>query len=121
MRTGWEAVKLAKALYIIPFVFAFGSLLDDSIGEILFDTAALLGAFACMPLAMEGFLANRLNVRERVCFGAIAACLVAATFGSVGEAWPWLIPTAVLCAIVSVSGFRRRLAPASLGSDESPL
>ena len=37
MRTGWECVRIAKALYIIPFIFVFGSLLDPSPVEIGFD------------------------------------------------------------------------------------
>ena len=52
MRTGWLCVKLAKALYIIPFVFAFGSLLDPALSEIAFDNArarARLRGIAARP------------------------------------------------------------------------
>ena len=110
-RTGFECVIIAKALYIIPFVFAYGNLLDDSIPEILFDFAVLFCTFATMPLAVEGYWNRKLTVIERLTFFATAAVSFYATFGPMTEGVPWLI-----LALVILSGgvyLLRRPEPAA--------
>ena len=81
MQTGWECVKLGKALYIIPLVFAFGSLLDESIYEIVFDVVCLLICFWATQVALTGYFGRALSIIQRVVFGAVAGCAFYATVG----------------------------------------
>jgi TRAP-type uncharacterized transport system fused permease subunit len=60
MKTGFQSVIMAKALYIIPFAFAYGDLLSAEMSEMLFDCAALFVAFAVLPVAVEGFWSRSL-------------------------------------------------------------
>lgn len=81
MQTGWECVKLGKALYIIPLVFAFGSLLDDSIGEIVFDVFFLLICFWATQVALTGYWDGPLSILTRLFFASAALCAFLATVG----------------------------------------
>lgn len=90
MRTGWECVKLAKALYIIPFVFAFGSLLDDSVPEILFDVVALFIAFVALQLAMTGYFRAELGMASRALLVAVTLAGLISTVGPAADGLYWL-------------------------------
>ena len=90
MRTGWECVKLAKALYIIPFVFAFGSLLDDNIAEIIFDVFALFICFTAMQLAITGYWRAELNAATRTLLGATSLIALTATVGPAFDGLYWI-------------------------------
>ena len=61
MRTGWESMKIAKALYIVPFMFAFSSLIDPSIAEIVFDTVLALVMFYILPIVVGGYWRSPVN------------------------------------------------------------
>lgn len=91
MRTGWECVLIAKALYIIPFVFAYGDLLSDSIPEILFDAMVLFGTFAIMPIFVEGYYWRRLTWLERGVLAVGAVAFFVATFGPMAEGVIWMV------------------------------
>ena len=101
MRTGWECVKLAKALYIIPFVFAFGSLLDDSIAEIIFDVFALFICFTAMQLAITGYWRADLNAATRILLGATSLIALTATVGPAVDGLYW-IAAAVAGSVIFV-------------------
>ncbi|WP_112323055.1 TRAP transporter permease [Oceanibium sediminis] len=100
MRTGWESMKIAKALYIVPFMFAFSSLLDPSIGEIVFDVAIGLVMFYVLPIAIGGYWRGPINPLGRLGF-ALAGCLLFwATIG------PWsasLLPLAGAFSVLALS------------------
>lgn len=89
MRTGWECVKIAKALYIIPFMFAFSSLLSPDWYEVAFDFAIGMVMFALIPIATVGFYHWALSMRTRVALLVTAGLLFYATIGdaSVGVVW----------------------------------
>ena len=91
MRTGWECVLIAKALYIIPFVFAYGDLLSDSIPEILFDAMVLFGTFAIMPIFVEGYYWRRLTWLERGVLAVGGVAFFVATFGPMAEGVIWMV------------------------------
>jgi TRAP transporter 4TM/12TM fusion protein len=99
MRTGWECVLIAKALYIIPFVFAYGSLLSESIPEILFDAAALCGTFALMPIIVEGHFARPITAPERAVLFAAAVGYFIASMGPMAESWVWLCGATAVAAL----------------------
>lgn len=105
MRTGWECVMIAKALYILPFMFAFGSLLSDSIFELLYDAACLGVMFALMPVAFEGYLFRTLRPLERVAVGVTALLWLMAAVGTAADGVPWLV--AALVSSVALFAFLR--------------
>lgn len=90
MRTGWECVKIAKALYIIPFMFAFSSLLDPSWLEVCFDFAVGLLMFALIPIAMVGYWRHALSVTIRIILFASAGLLFVSTLGPFMDGIGWL-------------------------------
>jgi TRAP transporter 4TM/12TM fusion protein len=66
MQTGFTSWKLAKGLYIIPFLFAYTPILfEGPVPAVLITSiAALLGLFG-FTVAWEGFLLRKLNILER--------------------------------------------------------
>jgi len=66
MRTGFSSWKLAKGLYIIPFLFAYTPLLFEGpvIQVIITAVTALIGLFG-FTVCWEGFLLRTLNIGER--------------------------------------------------------
>ncbi len=83
MRTGWESMKIAKALYILPFMFAFSNLLDQSIAEIVFDTGLALMMFYILPIAIGGYWHGPVSGLARICLIVSGCLLFWATVG------PW--------------------------------
>ncbi|MBI4184093.1 MAG: TRAP transporter fused permease subunit [Proteobacteria bacterium] len=99
MKTGFQSVLMAKALYIIPFIFAYGSLLSESPLEVVYDVLTLFGCFAVMPAAFEGFFVNRLSPPERALFFAAGIAFLAGALGDAGEGWPWTLAGVGLAAL----------------------
>ncbi len=95
-RTGWECVKIAKALYIIPFMFAFSSLLDPSWAEVIFDFLIGMVMFALFPIALYGYWRTSVTVPARVLLGAAAVVCFVATLGPASAGVPWLAVVVVL-------------------------
>jgi len=105
MRTGWECVRIAKALYIIPFLFVFGSLLDPSPAEIGFDFIVALAMFALLPVATVGYWRRPLTPAARTLLGVAAGCLFMATVGPAVDGLSWL----GVGAVAGGAGFAVRL------------
>ncbi|WP_127520048.1 TRAP transporter fused permease subunit [Mesorhizobium sp. Z1-4] len=81
MRTGWESMKIAKALYIIPFMFAFSSLIDPSIAEVVFDTVLALIMFYILPIVVGGYWRGPVSWLARTCLLISGGLLFWATVG----------------------------------------
>lgn len=66
MRTGFSSWKLAKGLYIIPFLFAYTPLLFEGplIQVLITAITALIGLFG-FTVFWEGYLLRNLNIGER--------------------------------------------------------
>ena len=66
MQTGFSSWKLAKGLYIIPFLFAYTPLLfEGSIIEVTITAVSgLIGLFG-FTVSWEGYLLRALNIGER--------------------------------------------------------
>ena len=77
MKTGFIAWKLAKGLYIIPFLFAYTPILFEGPLHAVLVTAisATVGLFS-FTVAWEGFLLRRLKLWERGLVGLAAAGLL---------------------------------------------
>ena len=78
MRTGFASLKLAKALYIVPFLMAYTPILMDK--DATWTSIALIWVtgfmgFFCTSAALEGYLRRKLQVWERVLFGLAGALL----------------------------------------------
>jgi TRAP transporter 4TM/12TM fusion protein len=76
MRTGWEAWKLARGLYIVPFLMAYSELIGGTWQEVSVVTVTgLLGIYGLMA-AMSGFLRRRLPLPERLVVALGGALLI---------------------------------------------
>jgi TRAP transporter 4TM/12TM fusion protein len=113
MQTGWECVKLGKALYVIPLVFAFGSLLDPNIVEIIFDVFCLFISFWAMQVALTGYWSRPLGLATRLAFAAIACCAFYATVGGYQEGLMFVLIAAFSAAAMVF------VAPRMIGSKAS--
>ena len=99
MKTGWQCVLMAKALYVMPFMFVYGSLLSESLSEVLFDFMVLFCVFALMPAVFEGFSRNALNWAERALFAASATGFLVAALGPMAVGWPWGVGASILWVV----------------------
>ena len=70
MKTGFTSWKLAKGLYIIPFLFAYTPILfEGPVLEVLITAlAALIGLFGFTAF-WEGYLLRKMNIGERAITG----------------------------------------------------
>jgi TRAP-type uncharacterized transport system fused permease subunit len=70
MQTGFTSWKLAKGLYIIPFLFAYTPLLfEGPIIEVMITSfSALIGLFG-FTVCWEGFVLRKMQIWERVIAG----------------------------------------------------
>jgi len=78
MRTGFNAVGLAIAGFIVPFMFAYNQalLFQGSITDILLSTVtAMLGVIA-LAAGVQGFYLSRLGTPERILFVVTAVALI---------------------------------------------
>ena len=107
MRTGWECVRMAKALYILPFMFAFSDLLSESPTEILFDFAVLFCALALLPLALEGYWTRPLRLLERAILSLVSAGFLKSALGPAEAGWPWAVVMSIVAGATLVRSARR--------------
>ncbi len=107
MRTGWECVRMAKALYLIPFMFAFSDLLSESITEMLFDGAALFCALALLPLALEGYGTRPLQLVERGVLSLAGVGFIKSAIGPAETGWPWAVVMLMVAGAILVRSHRR--------------
>lgn len=88
MKTGFQAVKLASAAFIVPYIFAYDSsliLVEDVIGgNIIFlpfvnaipmIISAIIGIL-CLACAVEGYLISRCKIYERILLFIAAVSLL---------------------------------------------
>lgn len=72
MRTGFTSLKLATALYIVPFIIAYSPAIlmgeGTSWGQTVFVWGTSFLGFYCSATALEGYLRRKLFVWERVLF-----------------------------------------------------
>ncbi|MBT6406095.1 MAG: TRAP transporter fused permease subunit, partial [Rhodospirillaceae bacterium] len=114
MKTGWQCVLMAKALYIIPFVFAYGSLLDESWAEVFFDGMVLFLLFASMPLFVEGFYFQKISWGIRIPIGLAGVGFFMACIGPMTEGYLWLAGSAVV--LIAAMRYERNRAAGAMPS-----
>ncbi|MBD3625516.1 MAG: TRAP transporter large permease subunit, partial [Rhodobacteraceae bacterium] len=112
--TGWQCVKIAKALYIIPFVFAFGHILDPSPLMVGYATLCVAASFAALQLALTGYWWSPLDAVDRaVLVAASALALCGTVIGTLSEGLPFLAAAALAMGVVALRA-RRRIPVAAL-------
>ncbi len=107
MRTGWEAVKLAKALYLMPFAFAYSSILSNNWIEMTFDAIPLALMLITMPMIFEGYATRALLVIERLLLAIAAGLFFMGSIGSTGVGLFWTMGGFALAGIVIFIAHRR--------------
>ena len=82
--TGWEAVKVGVASFIIPFMFVYspGLLLNGPLSLVVIQTATACVGVVCLAAAMQGFFAQQLQWWQRWLVGLAALLLIAPGYGS---------------------------------------
>lgn len=73
MRTGFQAVLLGKALYIVPLGFAFANLLSPDVFEVLTSAGLLLIVVCLIPIVVEGYWLRAVGIFGRSVMSVIVA------------------------------------------------
>ena len=114
MRTGLEALRIGIGLYLVPFMFAYSSLLSGNRWAMTADAAAGLMFLALVPVVTEGFYRAPLGAAARATAAAAAACFfVTASTTDVRTSLAFLaVGLAILCALAFAHS-RRPVPPAA--------
>jgi TRAP-type uncharacterized transport system fused permease subunit len=66
--TGWEAMRLGIAVFIVPFAFAYNQalLMQGSVGEIIAATVTAFAGCVFVAASMRGFFTEKLPFWGRV-------------------------------------------------------
>jgi TRAP transporter 4TM/12TM fusion protein len=111
MRTGWEALRVAKALYLVPLMFAYSNLLSGVWTAMVFDAAAGMLWLAMFPVVTQGYFFGHLSAAGRWAAGIAGAMFFTSTF-SLGLA-PTLSWLAGGLSVMGVLGLYQRSRPAA--------
>ncbi len=111
MSTGWEAVRIGLAAFLLPVLFALAPellLLGDDTAAIVGTIA--LGGMACILLAgaVEGFLFTSLGAASRLMLAGLAVALGVAVVAPPDYAAPSAVVSAVVVALLLRALWRRR-------------
>ena len=110
MRTGVEAWKLGKGLYIVPVLFAFSPIVSGSWPQRFEVFAVAMAGILMFTATVEGFWDRPMKLPERILFGISAFLLLAqdSVFG--WESWStWLPNTHILgiALMILVMGYHK--------------
>jgi TRAP-type uncharacterized transport system fused permease subunit len=107
MRTGFEACRVAKALYLMPFLFAYAHFLEPPVWRILIDAAGALLGLTLIPAVLEGWWGRLIGSPARLALAAAAIIAFVATFSpSAGRTIGWLAVAVAIAGLAYV--FPRR-------------
>jgi TRAP transporter 4TM/12TM fusion protein len=111
--TGWEAVRLGIAAYLVPFAFVYhpALLLRGTLTEVLLAVPLALIASAAMAAALRGYARGPLVIAWRLLLASGAMLILAP------QAWTTIAGTVIV--IVSVFAARARRPAASSARDLS--
>ena len=97
MRTGFQAIKLAIAGFVVPYIFAYnpalllikkgsqivdGAIVYASVSEIIMVIITALLGVICLASFVENFLIIKSKIWERIPMGAAAIALLFPSFGT---------------------------------------
>lgn len=77
-KTGWEALKISLAGFLIPFAFAYNPalLLQGPIGETLWVTVTAFLGTSVLAAAVIGYYRTRVSLWERALLAIAGVCLI---------------------------------------------
>ena len=101
--TGWEAMRLGIAAFLIPFAFVFnqGLLLQSDVGHVVLATLTAAAGAVLLACGIRGYALDHLNAAQRVLFMAAGLLFIA-------PGWP---PPLVGLAVVLIAYSMRFLSP----------
>jgi TRAP transporter 4TM/12TM fusion protein len=76
MRTGWEAWKLARGLYIVPILMAFSPLVTGPFGKAAPVAITAIGGIFLLCAGMSGYLHRRTTLVEQLALLAAGALMI---------------------------------------------
>jgi TRAP transporter 4TM/12TM fusion protein len=80
MRTGFEALRVGKALYFVPLLFAFGGILSSRWEQVVLTAAAGLLFLLVFPAMTMGYYRGALVVTGRLVLLAAGLCALFSAF-----------------------------------------
>jgi TRAP transporter 4TM/12TM fusion protein len=118
MRTGFEAMRVGAALYLVPFMFAYTNVLSGSFWRVVFDAGASLLALVFVTTVAEGYFRGRIGVPGRLVLAAASACFFVSTFSlALAPTLAWLgAGLALIGAVALRQGRVTAAAPARTGA-----
>ena len=118
MRTGFEALRVAKALYLVPLMFAYSNLISGDWTAMVFDATAGMLWLAMFPLATEGYYFGRMGIGGRVAATAAGAAFFVSTFSlEVAPTLAWLGTGLAIMVGLTLYQTRRRARRAALSAE----
>ena len=101
--TGWEALKVGLASFIIPFMFVYSPalILEGSVIEIIYSTATSLVGVIVLAAAIQGYFFREIQIWGRL-------CLFAASLGFIHPSIASMVVAIVLICLVGFFQLRSR-------------
>ncbi len=116
MRTGWEALSVAKALYLVPLMFAYTNLLSGDWTRMIFDASAGMLWLAAFPLVTEGYYYGALGIAGRVVVTGAAVTFFLAAFSlALAPTVAWLAAGLLLMGALAWYQVNQRRPTAAVG------
>lgn len=111
--TGWEAIRLGIAAFLIPFAFAInpGLMLQSDLGHIVLAVGTAVVGAILVACAVRGYLLRDINAVERL------LVFVAGVLFILPDIEPPLIGLVILLALLGVQRFARRSLRAPAGGE----
>jgi TRAP-type uncharacterized transport system fused permease subunit len=120
MRTGWEAMRVAGGLYLIPLMFAYTSILSGNLPRMFMDAMAGALWLATFHIVLEGYFRGRLSMVGRFVVTAAGAIFFMSTFTrGLLDTGLWLVLGLTLTG--SLALYQRQQARAQAAQIEVPL
>lgn len=113
MRTGWEALRVAIGLYLIPLMFAYTQILSGYWPAMLFDAAAGMLWLATFFVAIEGHFRSALGIVGRAVTVAACAAFFFSTFSpNIPQSVAWLLAgLGLMAGLWLQQGLTRQVPP----------
>lgn len=104
MKTAWQAIKLAGAGYIVPFIFLYkpAMVFMGAPGEVVLAILESVLAVICLAIGLEAFLRRSLALVERILY--FVACIIFFIPG-------WVSDTTGLILLISLLFWHYKLSP----------
>lgn len=106
MRTGFESMRVAAALYLVPLMFAYTNLLSGAPVRMIFDALAGMFALALVPVVTEGWFRHRLGTSGRVLAALASLAFFMSAFRiELGHTLFWFTVASILVGLVGTRFF----------------